>query len=454
MSQDEIEAALKALNDPASKKVEAAAKFLARVPPGDRRIAPVLRTWIDHWLREYLEKPRTIDGAFTFDSETGSTRPTGTPTPANPESCILALGIHGSATDDHLLARFGRGPAVMARCRLLGRSTSRQTVQALVNWFGPTRQRPGTEISEYALQALLVVVEAAPDVVWPALASLLRMGKYPEHATEIVRSLLDASLPVPEGQYGPFHLGRFFSFLLGPASPNPLSASASQIQVTHRILRLILWQYGNDELPATVVEALRARGLPGTTQGLQEWLRVHPGSVAREELAARLAQLAESLAEGGPSSTLVTPLVPAEASYDCPTCGSRTLYVLTPKGLLAKRNHGDSPEFSGRVIEMDQLPEFSSCRKLVLEIGEAWLKLDESSLCPVCNPDAKSRSLALVIRHGDEPVAHRTEGVRQFDLEIIRAFLAGSEVYHCLGGGSLPLRKFIGRLRVLLGVPE
>ena len=162
-----------------------------------------------------------------------------------------------------------------------------------------------------------------------------------------------------------------------------------------------------------------------------------PGS--RADIAARLAALARDpaptdLSQGAMCYDSVGP--PVRAEYVCPVCGEKTLYA--------------SVEDPARRVSRGGM-DAADCRRLVTQIRDLTVRLDESELCEKCRPGIASPRLALVVTYPDGR-EHRTEGVDATDLALLVEFTAGARKHDAGQGGETALKDHLARLEALLGV--
>ncbi len=158
-----------------------------------------------------------------------------------------------------------------------------------------------------------------------------------------------------------------------------------------------------------------------------------PGS--REDVAARLATLARDpapadLEMGAMCYKMAGP--PDRAEYLCPACGEKTLY--------------SSEEKTSRVSI-----EVPACQRLVAEIRDLAVRLDESEFCEKCRPGVAAPRLALVVRYPDGR-EQRTEDVGFEDLRLLVEFTSGARKHDKGQAGEKPLKDYLARLETLLGV--
>jgi len=159
-------------------------------------------------------------------------------------------------------------------------------------------------------------------------------------------------------------------------------------------------------------------------------------SMSREEMAQKLKRLEKASTPkpkmGAMCYDIAAP--PQRAEYVCPDCGEKTLYT------------DEVAFFLGWELE--------SCRRDFDKAnwaGNLQMKLDESSFCQHCRPEAKVHQLALIITYSDG-TTHTTAPVQEEDLRILRNFLEGQVMYETFNGGTWPLKEKLPRLRELLGM--
>jgi hypothetical protein len=161
------------------------------------------------------------------------------------------------------------------------------------------------------------------------------------------------------------------------------------------------------------------------------------------EVKARLLKLAKSpppteLSGGACCYAMMGPLAVVE--YVCPKCGEKTLY---------ESDDGSRSGESTRNVR----EELFSCRRIVKDIEELNVELDETQFCAKCTPDLKSvPKIILVIHYESKEEPHRVEGVTSEDLIILQEFLAGKDKHEGDFGIETPLKDYIKRLERLLGV--
>lgn len=161
----------------------------------------------------------------------------------------------------------------------------------------------------------------------------------------------------------------------------------------------------------------------------------------REAIALRLKKLAESpppseLDMGAMCYDMADP--PDRTDYICPVCGEKTLYSF------------DSDE---RIADTFMLHyELNKCRRLVRSLYSLAAELDETEFCMRCRPEVTEPVLVLKIRYSEEGDIAETRGVSKSDLELLNAFIKGSDRIAGDTGLEKPLQDHMKRLRELLGI--
>jgi len=125
---------------------------------------------------------------------------------------------------------------------------------------------------------------------------------------------------------------------------------------------------------------------------------------------------------------------PGRFDYVCPTCHAKTL-------VASDARSSQTPD------------EIEACRRMVREIEGLDVLFLETGFCDFCFPDAKERSLDLVVRHPDG-LSHRVQGITSDDLTLIAEFLAGKKKHVGERGSETPLKDHISRLQELLVLPK
>jgi len=161
----------------------------------------------------------------------------------------------------------------------------------------------------------------------------------------------------------------------------------------------------------------------------------------REEIALRLKKLAESpppseLKMGAMCYDIAEP--PDRIDYICAACGEKTLY---------------SFESDERIADMFMLQyELNECRRLARSLAGLGVELDETEFCMRCRPEVTEPVLVLKVRYPEGGDTVETRGVSKSDLELLKAFIKGSDRIAGDTGAETPLRNHLKRLRELLGI--
>lgn len=121
---------------------------------------------------------------------------------------------------------------------------------------------------------------------------------------------------------------------------------------------------------------------------------------------------------------------PNRAEYVCPTCGEKTLYI---------------EQQAYRVSW-----EVETCRRLIKEIANRAVTLDESAWCKKCRPDVNEPALALHLRF-DDGTARSVEKVNTEQLRLLRDFLGGKLAIKGEQDMETPLKEKLDELEKLLG---
>jgi hypothetical protein len=178
--------------------------------------------------------------------------------------------------------------------------------------------------------------------------------------------------------------------------------------------------------------------------------------LSREEIERRLLELERSPQPEAlePGAMCYSPAPPPDYwMYVCPACGKRTAYVLDRDPDEGGEGASDREASDGeRRVPRETLWDvqgmeaaLSVARKLPKRSG---ISLDESALCVFCRPDAEEYVAALEIRFTRE--APRRLPLKLEDVNLLRAFLSGSDRYPAGFGSEQPLRGEVRRLRRLL----
>lgn len=184
---------------------------------------------------------------------------------------------------------------------------------------------------------------------------------------------------------------------------------------------------------------------PGTTTGAPAGDPM-PASPTREQLAKRLAALAEApapkgLKMGAMCYRMAAP--PAQVDYICPRCAGRSVYTrpTAPDAQAAKRY---------QVIE-SAIPQ---CRALIKDLGLIQATLDETEFCATCTPKIEMPELVLVMRLPDTTEPRRFHGITPEDLQVLKAFLAGRDRYEWGRGAEHPIKDRLPRIAAILGMDQ
>ena len=121
---------------------------------------------------------------------------------------------------------------------------------------------------------------------------------------------------------------------------------------------------------------------------------------------------------------------PSRAEYVCPTCGEKTLYTQQQ----AYRVNG----------------ELQDCRRIMKEMANSAVTLDESAWCRKCQPDVKEPALVLRLRY-DDGTTRTVEKVKSDQLRLLRDFFAGQLLVKGVQDRETPLKEKLGELETLLG---
>jgi hypothetical protein len=121
------------------------------------------------------------------------------------------------------------------------------------------------------------------------------------------------------------------------------------------------------------------------------------------------------------------------AEYVCPICGQKTLY--------------DNDDAAWVVQSME------TCRReydLLVQISPLKMKLDESSFCAKCSPNANEHQLALTVTHEDG-TNQTTSPVSWNDLRILRDYFQGRLTSSAPGKTPAMVREETIRVKYILG---
>lgn len=158
-------------------------------------------------------------------------------------------------------------------------------------------------------------------------------------------------------------------------------------------------------------------------------------SMTRKELQSSLKKLSDAPAPPRAMGAMCYETVgpPATAKYVCPICGEHTLYT------------NDTWEVDYGI---------QACRRefdLLQGIAQHAVSLDEADFCRKCRPSVASPKLALVtVIDGNR--TNRVTGITNDDIRILHEFLTGKTTHMTSTGGEIPLKEFIPRIELLLGI--
>jgi len=122
---------------------------------------------------------------------------------------------------------------------------------------------------------------------------------------------------------------------------------------------------------------------------------------------------------------------PQSAEYVCPRCGEKTVYTTEQATVV--------------------LWELPAMRRLVTQVPNLTVTLDESEFCRHCSPNTTDPRTAIVVRFTGDWTGHVTEGVSTDDLELLKDFMSGSDKHIGSQGRQTPLKDHLDRLEQLLG---
>lgn len=158
-------------------------------------------------------------------------------------------------------------------------------------------------------------------------------------------------------------------------------------------------------------------------------------SPSREELAARLAELAkdDTPVELRPGAMCYSPAGPgASAEYICPKCGERTVY----DGMRAW-------QVSWNLV---------GARRMVDTVQGIRVELLENEFCRKCQPEVTQPRLGLAIHLRDEDMPRIVWDVSPDDIDLLAEFMAGERKHSDTQDFESPLRDHISRLAEILGI--
>ncbi len=126
---------------------------------------------------------------------------------------------------------------------------------------------------------------------------------------------------------------------------------------------------------------------------------------------------------------------PDRMEYVCPVCGEKTLYA--------------------KELSWKWTRELENCRRTFKEIpNNGSIRLDETSFCKKCQPNAKEPMLNLSIRF-DDGTTNNVSNISSQDLYLLRDFFKGKLSVTGPQDETTPINKSLPRLHELLGIrPE
>jgi len=169
-----------------------------------------------------------------------------------------------------------------------------------------------------------------------------------------------------------------------------------------------------------------------------ESLLASAADMTRDDINKQLEKIAkepapQKLAKGAMCYKVAMP--PDRIEYYCPVCKTRTFY-----------NRALAP--------MVGLTKIEEIRKWPAELKKLGLncKIDESDFCPKCSKN-KNQVPALYweITVGKQKIRNKVENV---DYQILAAFMVKKAKVKTFNGGEVPLKKYLPRLRQLLGMTK
>ena len=161
--------------------------------------------------------------------------------------------------------------------------------------------------------------------------------------------------------------------------------------------------------------------------------------MTRDEIKRRLKELEE---QEPPAFRPITAMCyfiagpPLEAVYTCPTCLHRTVY-------------GEDAEWQHKANVEQKIPFM---REEMNRSLCAWFELDESEFCRRCSPNVESPVINLKVRIDDDEHAHTIRDVSAEDIEILIEFCKNQRFHSENFGAESPLRDYLERIELLLGV--
>jgi hypothetical protein len=126
---------------------------------------------------------------------------------------------------------------------------------------------------------------------------------------------------------------------------------------------------------------------------------------------------------------------PDSASYICPVCGEKTIYV-----------NSSTTEFINDDLML--------CRQLAARFDKGMLSLDESGFCAHCSHATNANPELCVKITLEDSKEVITCKITSFDLRILLAFFKGENIFTTFNDAEMPLKEQSTRLKQLLGVTE
>ncbi len=160
------------------------------------------------------------------------------------------------------------------------------------------------------------------------------------------------------------------------------------------------------------------------------------GKASREEIIHRLELLAKSeaptqLNPGAMCYEMAMP--PDRIEYQCPVCGSKTLYTQDALFSLV--------ESAGQ------------CRHIVSNIPGLDLRLEERGFCRKCQPDTNQNLLLVLhIKYRGEQKEEAYEGITPEGLQLLREFMTGDKTHDFFNEREEPLRDYVDEISAILKI--
>jgi hypothetical protein len=158
------------------------------------------------------------------------------------------------------------------------------------------------------------------------------------------------------------------------------------------------------------------------------------GSPSREELAARLAELArdDTPLDLHTGAMCYSPAAPGPAvEYTCPKCGGKTVY----DGMKAW-----------------QVEQVSRARRMTDAVQGIRVELVEDQFCRKCQPDVTNPQLGLAVYLRGEEAPRVLWSISPDDIDLLAEFMAGERKHSDAQDSESPLRDHIARLAEILGI--